>query len=305
VFKNIEKIYKKESVYNKILKRITICFIFSVLLTWSLILLNLGYLSVIIPIAVFFIVKRICEKHLKTKLYYKLFPSDSFLTLEELSEQKEKEMFKKYTINKKMYNEVDLKNIIHHYRSQQVANKKDDKFLEVLLSICSIIIPLLQSKNVENTKIKEKMQSCNSISIHLRRGDYLTPENQGLFGGICTEEYYESALLYMKEKVADARFFVFSDDPNYAREKYQGEECTIVDINHGKESFYDIDLMSSCKHHICANSTFSFWGARLNPRSDKIMIRPLKQKNCDWYVPEKMKQLWKNWILIDEKGKKW
>lgn len=150
MFKNIEKFYKKESVHNKILKRITICFIISVLTTWSLILLNMGYLSVIIPIAVFFIVKRICEKHLKTKLYYKLFPSNSFLTLEELSEQKEKEMFKKYTINKKMYNEIDLKNIIHHYRGQQVTNKKDDKFLEVLLSICSIIIPLLQSKNVEN-----------------------------------------------------------------------------------------------------------------------------------------------------------
>ena len=84
-----------------------------------------------------------------------------------------------------------------------------------------------------------------------------------------------------------------------------GEEYTIVDINHGKDSFYDMYLMSCCKHNICANSTFSFWGARLNQNPDKQVVRPLKQKNCDWYVPETMKQLWKDWILIDEKGKIW
>ena len=162
-----------------------------------------------------------------------------------------------------------------------------------------------KSENPENIKMEEKMRACNSVSLHLRRGDYLKPENQELFGGICTEAYYEQALLYVKEHVKDARFFVFSDDPAYAREKYRGEEYTIVDINHGKDSFFDIHLMSCCKHHICANSTFSFWGARLNPNSDKIMVRPLKQKNCDWYVPEKMKQLWKHWVLIDEEGKKY
>lgn len=160
-----------------------------------------------------------------------------------------------------------------------------------------------KSENPANSKMEEKMRSCNAVSIHLRRGDYMTPENNKLFGGICTEGYYEQALTYMKEKVKNARFFVFSDDPAYAREKYSGEEYTIVDINHGKDSFFDIYLMSCCKHHICANSTFSFWGARLNSYNEKIMVRPLKQKNCDWYVPEKMKQLWKNWILIDEEGK--
>lgn len=172
------------------------------------------------------------------------------------------------------------------------------------------ILPELRNKltfpksgKPENTKMEERMRSCNSVSIHLRRGDYLQPENQELFGGICTEEYYEQALLYIKEHVKDAKIFIFSDDPVYAREKYSSEEYTIVDINHGKDSFFDIHLMSCCKHHICANSTFSFWGARLNPSGDKIMVRPLKQKNCDWYVPEEMKRLWKHWVLIDEEGK--
>lgn len=171
------------------------------------------------------------------------------------------------------------------------------------------IIEILQKKlefpkttNPKNIKMQEKMEHTNSVSIHLRRGDYLTEENQQMFGGISTEEYYEKAISYLKEQVQDAHFFVFSDDPAYAREKYAGKEFTIVDINHGKDSFFDMYLMSCCKHNICANSTFSFWGARLNKKEGKIMVRPLKQKNCDWYVPEKMKQLWKGWILIDEQG---
>ena len=172
------------------------------------------------------------------------------------------------------------------------------------------IIPLLQEKlefppsdNPKNKAMAEEMKQSNSVSIHIRRGDYMTEENQAMFGGICTEEYYKEAIAYIKENVPNARFFVFSDDSEYVREKYAGDEYTIVDINHGKDSFYDIYLMSQCKHNICANSTFSFWGARLNQNPGKKVIRPLKQKNCDWYVPEKMKQLWKGWILIDEEGK--
>lgn len=174
------------------------------------------------------------------------------------------------------------------------------------------ILPLLQqklqfpqSRNPKNQQLAEEMQNCNSVSIHLRRGDYLTKENQEMFGGICTQKYYDTAIAYVKDEVSDVRFFVFSDDPAYAKEKYTGEEYTIVDMNHGKDSFYDCYLMSQCRHNICANSTFSFWGARLNQNPRKYMIRPLKQKNCDWYVPEKMKELWKGWILIDEEGKRW
>ena len=210
---------------------------------------------------------------------------------------------------------VDSKLYVEHQMYDEKIYEMDHKVLEGYWACEAYyhdILPALREKlvfpksdNPKNQKMEEKMRSCNAVSIHLRRGDYLTPGNREMFGGICTEEYYEQALSYMKEHVKDARFFVFSDDPNYAREKYQGEEFTIVDINHGRDSFFDVYLMSCCQHHICANSTFSFWGARLNPNKDKIMVRPLKQKNCDWYVPEKMKQLWKDWILIDEEGKVW
>lgn len=157
----------------------------------------------------------------------------------------------------------------------------------------------------ENLKMKEEMQGCNSVSLHIRRGDYLKKENREMFGGICTEEYYEAALKWIKDRVDQPRFYIFSDDPSYTKEKYRGPEYRVVDINRGKDSYLDLYLMSQCRHNICANSTFSFWGARLNQNPGKSMIRPLKQKNCDWYEPEKMKQLWKGWILIDEEGKEW
>lgn len=147
-----------------------------------------------------------------------------------------------------------------------------------------------------------QMEETQSVSVHIRRGDYLDKDNQALFGGICTDAYYQSALGFMRERLPDAKFFLFSDDVPYVRTHYQGEAYQVVDWNHGRNSFYDMMLMSRCKHNICANSTFSFWGARLNPHEDKIMIRPSIHKNTQVCVPEQMKDLWQGWVLITPQG---
>lgn len=157
-------------------------------------------------------------------------------------------------------------------------------------------------KRMANEEILKKIRNSHAVSVHIRRGDYLQPENAAMFGNICTEKYYESALNYMKEKIENPHFFLFSDDIAYVKEHYQGEEYTIVDINHGDDSFYDMYLMSRCEGNICANSTFSFWGARLNARTDKIMIRPTKQKNSQVFDEAQMKDLWKNWIFVSPQG---
>lgn len=248
---------------------------------------------------------------IKRDLEIDLFPKVSYeiCTSEELNQIGKRNVLQK--VSEKL--KLSEKKIYAEYQMyDESIFEMDNKVLEgywACEAYYADILPMLREKltfplsdNPENIKMVERMSACNSVSIHLRRGDYLTPENQEMFGGICTEQYYEQALEYIKKNVTDAKFFVFSDDPVYAREKYNSEEYTIIDINHGKDSLFDMYLMSCCKHHICANSTFSFWGARLNAKEEKIMVRPLKQKNCDWYVPEKMKQLWKHWILIDEEG---
>ena len=154
-----------------------------------------------------------------------------------------------------------------------------------------------------NRDLMERMGKEISVSLHIRRGDYLDPENAAMFGGICTDAYYEAAVRFIRECFPEAHFYVFSDDPAYAKEHYREPDFTVVDWNTGKNSLFDMQLMSCCKHNICANSTFSFWGARLNPSKDKIMIRPAKHKNGQDVGMERMQELWEGWKLIDGEGK--
>jgi len=159
-----------------------------------------------------------------------------------------------------------------------------------------------ESPDPRNKKTAEEMENSVSVSLHIRRGDYLDAANAEMFGNICTQAYYESAVRYVKERYPEAVFYVFSDDSDYARKTCRGPEYRIVDWNKKDNSYYDMELMSHCRHNICANSTFSFWGARLNGHSDKRMIRPSIHKNTQVCVPERMKQLWKGWTLLSPEG---
>lgn len=171
-------------------------------------------------------------------------------------------------------------------------------------------IPYLQEKivfpksnNPKNEETAAKMLSENAVSIHIRRSDYLDECRKDRYGNICTDAYYASALSYVKERLGDVQIYVFSDDIPYVTEKFKDEKVTIVDWNTGADSFYDMMLMSKCAANICANSTFSMWGARLNKRLDKIMVRPFKHDNMQDFSEEYMRETWKNWVLIEKEGK--
>lgn len=177
-----------------------------------------------------------------------------------------------------------------------------EKYYADILGELRTTIRFPKSTNPDNERLAEEMAQRESVSIHIRRGDYLDPENAQMFGNICTEAYYQGAIAEMKRLHPQAHFYIFSDDAAYVREKYVGSEYSVVDVNKGKDSFYDIWLMSQCKHNICANSTFSFWGARLNENPQKVMIRPWIHKNSQKFISEQMHDLWKNWVLIDKVG---
>lgn len=168
--------------------------------------------------------------------------------------------------------ENDKENVIFHEGYWQ-----DKKYI-----VESGILSSLQYKNYdlseENKKIKEKIQTTNSVSIHIRRGDYLNhPE---LYGGICTSDYYAKALAKIKENVDDPTFFVFSDDLSFAQSLLRNEEIVVVDCNRGANSFYDMYLVSQCKNMILANSTFSYWAALLN-RNHPLVVCPDRWTNID------------------------
>ena len=157
--------------------------------------------------------------------------------------------------------------------------------------------------HARNMALVEKMEKETSVSVHIRRGDYLDPPNFAILGNIATTEYYDGAMEYFRVKDPSTHFYIFTSDHEYARERYSDESrYTIVDWNTGKNSVQDLMLMSHCKGNICANSTFSFWGARLNRRPDREVIRTYKMRNNQPVQPDIMHDYWKGWILMDEKG---
>lgn len=122
----------------------------------------------------------------------------------------------------------------------------------------------------KNKRIYEKMEKSNSVSIHVRRGDYVGTEFD-----VVTLDYYKKAINYLEERVENIQYFVFSDDKIYVEKIFSSiPNFTIVDNNVGISSYKDMQLMSCCKHNVICNSTFSAWGAFLNKNSNKIAIYP-------------------------------
>ena len=158
---------------------------------------------------------------------------------------------------------------------------------------------------VRNADLMQEMEKRPSVSVHLRRGDYLTDqENFALFGNIATDAYYASAMDYFLKKDPDTHFYIFSNDTEYVQAHYgDRERYTIVDWNTGINSLLDMELMSHCRGNICANSTFSFWGARLNGRPDREVIRTFTMRNNQACDPDQMHDYWKGWLLVDRDGK--
>lgn len=124
-------------------------------------------------------------------------------------------------------------------------------------------------------KIKERIQKTNAVSVHVRRGDYTTDPLAIKYHGICSQDYYKSAIKYIEENVSSPHFFIFSDDYKWSSNnfKYLKYPVTYIKGSEGKD-YDDLSLMKECKHHIISNSTFGWWGAWLNPRKDKKVIAP-------------------------------
>jgi hypothetical protein len=128
----------------------------------------------------------------------------------------------------------------------------------------------------KNRTWMEKIETSNSLGIHVRRGDYI---NQGW---VLPVEYYRLAIKETRNRVNDVNLFFFSDDIKWVREHTQrmlpdgfpSSKVHYVDCNDGEEAYEDLRLMQSCHHNIIANSTFSWWGAWLNQYDEKLVFAP-------------------------------
>ena len=126
----------------------------------------------------------------------------------------------------------------------------------------------------EDLELAEKIKNENAVSVHIRRGDYITNEFAKSRHLVCDREYYENALSFIKREDSSIKYYFFSDDPEWVKNEFSDLKIEVVEGN-DKRPWIDIFLMNQCKHHIIANSSFSWWGAWLSQRDGKI-IAPKK-----------------------------
>lgn len=132
----------------------------------------------------------------------------------------------------------------------------------------------------QNEELAEQIAGCNAVSLHIRRGDYVSDARTRATNGFVSLAYYQNAVRRIAKGVSAPVFFVFSDDMEWVRGNLNIPfQCQFIRHNQGTESYKDMQLMSLCQHHIIANSSFSWWGAWLNPRHGKIVIYPK-----EWFV---------------------
>lgn len=128
-----------------------------------------------------------------------------------------------------------------------------------------------------NRELADLISSCESVSLHVRRGDYVSNESTKQYHGVCDMDYYFRAVKELSRIIQNPHVFIFSDEPEWAHGNLKlPYPSTIVSHNSVDMSHEDLRLMSQCRHHIIANSTFSWWGAWLGQNSDKVVVAPLR-----------------------------
>lgn len=126
-----------------------------------------------------------------------------------------------------------------------------------------------------SNKLIDAIKASESISIHVRRGDYVSNKFANKEHGLTPIDYYQRSIDYINQKVKNPKYFVFSDDLEWCKKSLKLSNSTVyADGNGSSRAHEDIFLMQNCKHNIIANSSFSWWGAWLNDNPDKIIIAP-------------------------------
>lgn len=148
---------------------------------------------------------------------------------------------------------------------------------------------------VQDSQVAGEILAGEAVSIHVRRGDYVTNTAAAAMHGLCSLDYYHTAALQIAERLVAPHFFVFSDDPEWTKANLVlPGQATYVTHNGAQTAFQDLRLMSLCRHHIIANSSFSWWGAWLNPSPSKSVIVPKR-----WFLSQETPTLMPlDWVAI-------
>lgn len=228
------------------------------------------------------------DQLLKDKSFYKLFQNNKNRKVSFFSNKK----YSIYSEFNHMYNDevLSLKSPVYLEGYFQNINYFND-YSSVIRNLFSFSH---LSLNHQNTSILNRIRNSNSVSIHVRRTDYLKAPALA-FHGVCSNSYYKSAIDYIFSKIEKPQFYIFTDDPVWANNEFLKSypDFILVDHNFGENSWVDMYLMSVCKHNIIANSSFSWWSAYLNENTEKIVVAP-----SNWFANHKSDIVPNEWIKI-------
>jgi hypothetical protein len=216
----------------------------------------------------------------------------------------ENNLFYRDNIFKKVLNKLGIKNskIIKERNllfDETLLKVEDNNYIDgyfqcekYFINIKNVILEqfLLKTDLSDYAKVlKDKIiNSKNSCSIHIRRGDFTNKTNSNIHG-CCSLDYYNKSVEILNSKLDSVNYFIFSDDIKWVKENLNISNATYIDDETKRIPHEDIYLMSLCKNNIIANSSFSWWGAWLNKNESKIVIAPKR-----WFVHKELESFSKD-----------
>lgn len=196
-----------------------------------------------------------------------------------------------------------IDNFSFNEKEFQVADKtylsdywQSEKYFKDIADILRKEFTLKNDLSFFAKNIEKKIVNSNSVSLHIRRGDYAFNQKVKYCFGLLSLDYYQRAIEIIKDKINNPLFFIFSDDIDWVKKNLNLDASLIYVSNSNLRDYEELVLMSKCKHNIIANSSFSWWGAWLNQNYKKIIVAPkiwFKNRNINTkdIVPD-------NWIKI-------
>jgi Glycosyl transferase family 11 len=154
----------------------------------------------------------------------------------------------------------------------------------------------LEGIGKENLEVLELIKASNSVSVHVRRGDFLDSNNFNKLGAVCTLNYFIKAIEKMRTLVDNPKFFFFTNDHSWVNENFDGPDYSVIDINTKINSWKDMFLISNCPNQIDSNGSFSWWSSWLNKNGNPVVIVPrnfLSGRHFEDMYPS-------NWIQLSD-----
>lgn len=226
--------------------------------------------------------------------YLTSIPKIDLYNTDEIAKLEKKGLY----ISSNVYAYVDYAYNVEKCNKYVLGTWQNVKYFNQIRTVLVNEFQLIKSLDKENLEYLRQIRNSNSVCIHIRLGDYLSP--QWSFLNVCTQKYYFDAYNYLKEKLVNPVFYIFSNttkDLEWIKQNYVFlRECNFVDLSNS--DYADLELMKNCKHFIISNSTYSWWAQYLSEDKNKLVVAPSL-----WYKDgkndEKLGVHIPEWTIID------